>query len=129
LNVNEKNEYIADNFQERRRFVRVPFIFPVKYTIFGDPENKYYHALSDNLSEGGIKIISIDKIREGEDIILEFSLPTPEGIFEIRSKGKVVWYREKENRNFCGVEFSALDEGLKKILQDFINRIIQFRGI
>ena len=114
---------------ERRRFVRVPFIFPVKYRLVEDEENREFHALSDNLSEGGIKIICMQKVGEGKEMLLQFSLPTSDGIFEICCKGLVVWYQESESRSFCGVQFSDLAEEHQIILHDFIKRILEFRGV
>ena len=114
---------------ERRRFVRVPFIFPVKFNIVGDDEKKEYHALSDNLSEGGIKIICMHKIKEDVDVTISFSLPTSEGIFNIQCKGHVAWYRENDNRNFCGIQFQDLHEDHQIVLHNFIKRILEFRGV
>ena len=114
--------------QERRKFVRVPFIFPVKYRLVEDEENREFHALSDNLSEGGIKIICMHKVGEGKNMILQFSLPTSEGIFEIHCQGHVAWYQENENRSFCGVQFSNLEEEHQLVLHNFIKRICEFRG-
>jgi c-di-GMP-binding flagellar brake protein YcgR len=113
---------------ERRRFVRVPFIFPVKFQIAGDPEGRVFHALSDNLSEGGIKIISMQPMEEGADIVLDFALPTPQGVVEIRCSGRIVWYQEAQGRNFCGVQFSEMDGRHQEVLQQFIGKILEFRG-
>ena len=114
---------------ERRRFVRVPFIFPVKYVLADDKDKKEYHSLSDNLSEGGIKIICMQKIDEGTDIRLDFSLPTSDGIIEIKCLGRIAWYREKDNKIYCGVQFVDLDSDKHKLLQNFIFKILEYRGV
>ena len=112
---------------ERRRFVRVPFIFPVKYALAGE-EDKSYHALSDNLSEGGIKIICMEKIEMGTEVLVTFALPTSEGVFEMTCRGCVVWYQELLNRNFCGVQFQEVKPEDQKVLHHFIQKILDFRG-
>ncbi|MBN1521858.1 MAG: PilZ domain-containing protein [Candidatus Aureabacteria bacterium] len=114
---------------ERRRFVRVPFIFPVKYTVVEDEEKTEYHALSDNLSEGGIKIICMNDVQEGCEILLRFSLPTSEGIVDIACRGKVVWYKESSKRRFCGVQFVKVNEEDQLVLRNFVKKILEFRGI
>ena len=117
---------------ERRRFVRVPFIFPVKYALAGE-EDKSYHALSDNLSEGGIKIICMEKIEMGTEVFVTFALPTSEGVFEMTCRGCVVWYQELSNqelssRNFCGVQFQEVKPEDQRVLHQFIQKILDFRG-
>ena len=114
---------------ERRRFVRVPFIFPVKYKFPEEDLKKEYHGLSDNISEGGIKIICMQKIEEGIDIDISFSLPTSEGVIQIECRGTVAWFRERDGRNYCGVQFTDLNPELQMTLKNFIEKILQFRGV
>ncbi len=112
---------------ERRRFVRVPFIFPVNFKIINDDNDKVYHALSDNISEGGLKIICLDPIEKGNRVEINFHLPSEKGMNEIKCFGDIVWISEGKNKRYCGIQFLEMkNEDVEKI-RNFVNRILEFR--
>jgi len=115
--------------KERRKFIRVPFIFPVNFKIVNksDDEDRIYHALSDNISEGGLKIICLDPVDKDDEIEINFYLPIKDGMKEIKSNAQVVWKQEGNKKNFCGVQFINIKNEDKEAIRNFVNRIMEFK--
>lgn len=96
---------------DRRRFSRVPCDFPVKVEkvpkrSLADVEN----LLSEDLSEGGIRLSSPRFFSVQERMLLE--LDTPEEPGSIRTLGRVVWVEQSSytDQFRLGVEFADLSE-------------------
>lgn len=93
--------------EERRRFLRNAISLEVKYAFLENPLLEYT-CLSSNISAGGMKLHTKEKILIGSKLKLSFKLPNddnptcPEVI--------VLWIKKKEDDVFeTGVVFTRLD--------------------
>ena len=109
---------------EKRRYIRVPSNFPVKYYSTEDPQAAYspYESMSDNISIGGMMFFAEKMFKVGELLRLDFSLPDELKKINLFVIAKVVWVDEIEKDKLynTGVEFQNITEEQKREISLFV---------
>jgi c-di-GMP-binding flagellar brake protein YcgR len=113
----------APQLTDRRRFSRVPCDFPVRVEkvpkrSLADIEN----LLSEDLSEGGIRLSSPRFFPVQERMLLELDAPEEPG--SIRALGRVVWVEQSSytDQFRLGVEFADLSERDRSRLRGLVEQ-------
>jgi CheY-like chemotaxis protein len=96
----------------RRRYIRVPLTAEVVITV----GSKNLHAVSWNLSEGGMQV-EAEGLRSQEKVLVSFRLPAPE--VSIDGEGIVAWV----GKNRQGIQFTSLSEQNQLAIRKFIASI------
>jgi len=102
---------------ERRRFSRV--VLHQAIALSFDRE-KYLEAQCVDLSEGGIRCLSVGPVEPLTRIYLMVGIPEGEKIRQIRTEGSVVWVERKDDKFEFGVAFDQLPEADAAALRAFI---------
>lgn len=114
---------------EKRRFIRVPSHFPVKYYSVEDPtaERTPFESMSDNISIGGMMFFSEKMFNMGEVLRLEFKIENLGKVVSMSIFGRVVWTDEIEKDSLynTGVEFNNLSQDQKDELGSFVKTILE----
>ncbi|MCM8814043.1 MAG: PilZ domain-containing protein [Candidatus Omnitrophica bacterium] len=108
---------------EQRRAARVYSNFSVQVRPFRNGFNPHiYHALSQDVSETGIKLNSFDFFSINARLFMELLIA--EHVVPVRSVGRVVWIERisYQDRYKLGVDFSELTSSDRHCLQHFILR-------
>ena len=106
-----KDEYGG---KERRKYPRIQATF-VEYSVIGEVASKEISSFTEDVSAGGICILSCEKIET--DSLLSLKIYLPDGGGPIEAKGKVAWagvstFLSMEGRKHydLGIEFIQIDE-------------------
>lgn len=112
---------------QRRQFFRLEYNLPVKYRIVDstevedDIEEKYRYGMSEDLSGGGISILTDEIINKNEIICCQCFLDQQNSI---EFTGKVIRVSDKMKnevkRYSIGVSFTEIEEKYRDILIKFI---------
>jgi c-di-GMP-binding flagellar brake protein YcgR len=90
---------------ERRLYVRVPFLKPVR--VWAPPEDRPVEARTLDISLGGVGITCRAAFRKGQVVIIGFRLTDPRlGTVEERVTGRVANLQADDDSNRVGIEFS-----------------------
>ncbi|MBM3246442.1 MAG: PilZ domain-containing protein [Candidatus Omnitrophica bacterium] len=117
-------------FAERRAFPRLACNAEVDYTIISAPKQAANPTIqSKDISAGGIRIVTLEKLNPETMLDLKFWLPDSREA--ISAAGKVVWAEEFTVGNLksskaceTGVEFISIsEEDREKIKQFVIERL------
>ena len=93
------NRSIAEN----RKYLRSLFVFPVRFGLVTRAQPKptaSFHAFSDNISEGGLKIEIKKEIPLKARLQLRFDLIIREKLNQIETEADIRWLRKKTNGFF-----------------------------
>jgi len=101
---------------DKRQFPRVNLRTAMRCQIRGRPH--FDHAISDNISVGGISFVGNNFIAPTTAVMLEINLLSK----ILHPVGKIVWTQPIPHcdRNRLGIEFLELDLKEKSFLSDFI---------
>jgi c-di-GMP-binding flagellar brake protein YcgR len=122
----EENKYSGI---ERRRFVRIPFSFPVRITFCSGysedslKQNGPPQLLQCNdIGIGGMQIKFTQKPKSGQYIKIRLTLPMHKDNQIINITGQILWsqYEEEEKVYKTGIFFVSIDEIEKIKLEAFI---------
>lgn len=109
---------------EKRRFVRANF--PCKIEVH-TPEEISIHSHTENIGEGGVRVIIEKKIDMASMVDLQIYM----GKEAVGCKGKVVWVVEKVNpidkkAMFfdTGIEFHDINDSDRKLIGNLVETII-----
>jgi len=117
---------------ERRKFPRVNAKYQINVVctgevIQGEPPRYVFHTYTENISEGGIKIVLEREVKVGSLLELELFITGKESL-PIKCKGVVVWTKKsnlegtKPDLFQTGIQFSDLKSPVySKLLKDVIN--------
>jgi c-di-GMP-binding flagellar brake protein YcgR len=110
--------------KEKRRFVRADL--PCKIEVYV-PKQRVFNTHTENISEGGVRVILENKIEVFSIVGLEVYL----GKEPIICKGRVVWVIEKANPVSekillydIGIEFYEIKEEDKHIIKNFVESVV-----
>ncbi len=116
--------------QDRRKYVRIDYIFDVDYEILLEIQNNKEKGITKDISLGGVafQISSLDtKLQKDSIIVIRLSIK--ELIGELKAVGRVVRIWEEENqgikKKFCAVKFVTIDPYDYEILEDFIDQYLK----
>ena len=124
------NNYNGPN---RRKFIRIPFHFPVRLVICGydkeslKKDSGYVYAYCNNISLGGIRIQCDTKLKMG--IFVKMKLVLPFDNLEnkmLHLIGQVIWSKKAEQNNnyVAGIQFVDLEKEDELILRQFIKEAL-----
>jgi c-di-GMP-binding flagellar brake protein YcgR len=103
---------------EKRIFPRVNVKAPIRYKR--NPRGKFFAAISQNISEGGLGIISNQFIPAWEKLWIEF---TPfSGPETVRALAQVVWAQQirYSDRYQIGIKFTQIDQASRETLSNYV---------
>jgi uncharacterized protein (TIGR02266 family) len=99
------------NTQDRREFFRIPVTTKVKFKD-GDREEVLF---TEDLSEGGLFLKSMNPPFVGTVLDLEISIPNVDQLIQL--KGEVAWRLEGKG---CGVRFVRVTQAQRKLIKGFL---------
>lgn len=104
-------------YPERRRYDRASIRVGVRVKT----EAGFKHYSSDNLSAGGIFLLTNEPIEE--ESVLEMELYIPSVSLPVRAKGEVVWKQRQQPRGFA-VKFTEIADGARKLIGWVVKRYL-----
>ncbi len=102
--------------RERRRYARLPYSTAVQCTTAG----KRFQCLSINLSEGGMLLDEAGGLEVGQEVGLDFSVPSCRRSLHTQAK-----VQRKEPPNRIAVLFHAIERDVSEVVQNFIAEGVQ----
>jgi c-di-GMP-binding flagellar brake protein YcgR len=118
--------------EERRKFTRVNAKYQVNVkcsgqVIKGDPQRYIFNAYTENISEGGMKIILEREIKVGSLIDLQLFITDKESL-PIQCNGVIIWNKKanpegtKPDLYHTGIQFTELTNAVyRKFLKEVIS--------
>lgn len=104
--------------KERRKYVRLDAGLAFTYKIKG-AERPEELSVTKNISPGGIRGLVEAKIKKGDWLNLNISIPTSKK--PITSVAKVVWTADKEaDKINAGIKFEEIDPEIKNKFLEYI---------
>ncbi len=115
---------MAFGIEEKRRVPRIRISNPLRFQIRGKPEAN--HGITDNISTGGIAIISNKFLARATLVMLEFNVLS-RILFPI---GRITWAEAipQSDRYRLGIEFMEMANEEKNHLSDFIHLRVNNMG-
>ncbi len=109
------------NGMERRERERVNLVLKARYQVTRNHHKIQGSSFSEDISLGGMRLVTYEKLRQGEELELEMEM-LPHEI--LKCKARVVWIKDleqKEKRGFMvGVQFTELSKAVAKHLEGFM---------
>ena len=86
-------------------------------------DNNFFNGFSANISDGGLFVATVNLLKIGTQIDLNFSLPSGE---KIQAQGVVRWVREVSDKHpdafpGIGVQFTKLDDAAQAAIERFVS--------
>lgn len=105
-------------FEEKRRYPRFNSHLPVRFQLKDSP-SKFGHALSRDISEGGMRLILNEFFRPKTEVLLEMIVLGR----IINPSAKVVWaQRISHSDNYqIGLEFLEMDRIEREKLKNYVD--------
>ncbi|MBD3264410.1 MAG: PilZ domain-containing protein [Candidatus Omnitrophica bacterium] len=114
---------------ERRRFIRHPMCFPLKYKVLkrGFSKKREDYSSTKNISRGGLLFPSRYAVEPGSLILLK--MPFQDKIFKVR--GKVLHCNISQDTNLyeIGVSFQRYSDAFKVRLVEQLYLISEYRDL
>jgi c-di-GMP-binding flagellar brake protein YcgR len=129
-NYSDENLYAGP---ERRKFVRIPFSFPIRFKVCGfdkknlQEEGISQYAYSNNISIGGIQLKLAEKVKAGQFIKMKMTLPIGPDCKVLNLLGQILWTRKDEvdKQFYTGVSFIDMEEAQKNTMEEFIRESLK----
>jgi c-di-GMP-binding flagellar brake protein YcgR len=112
--------------EERRKYKRFPFVFPIKYTYLGKSPDASrasefsLYSFSNNISRGGMMLTITNNIPPGEYIDLIITLPVEHEVISIHAVSLVKWIQKEEEGFLAGIEFARIRDEDLTVIQRFL---------
>ena len=114
---------------EKRRYIRVPSHFPVRYYSVEDKQaaSSPFESMSDNISVGGMMFFAERQFLINEVLRLEFKVENSGRVISMSIFGRVVWADEIEKDTLynTGVEFQNPSQEQKDELGIFVKNTLK----
>lgn len=111
-----------ENFQDRREHKRVEGFFEVFVNLNPEIPDKFY-CISEDISEGGMRIRTPRPLKDRNHAILTFSLPN--NPTQITAQVVVAWAstNPKEDGYYeSGIQFLFINDAEKKAIRSYISQ-------
>jgi len=110
---------------ESRSKKRIRFVFPIRVGILDNTsetgEIEYFHAFSDNISEGGLKIPLQKDIPVNTKLRLRFDLIIKDEIHIVETIGLIKWVKNKKvGPKEYGITFESLSTSGWRTVERFM---------
>ena len=104
--------------EERRKYIRLETNIKFTYRLEG-AKDAVGRAVTKNISPGGIRALVNNRIKKGNRLELNISVPkVKKSIFAI---GKVIWLAdEKADKVDVGIKFEEIDADIKNKFLEYI---------
>ena len=110
---------MLEEIMSRRRHSRAPYITPVRVTM----GNKTIEARSEDVSEGGLLVITTLPIPENQTVVMQFALPATGEL--VTCYGEVRWTRPRVDNPHApcatGIQFSGLAESALMVIRHYVS--------
>ena len=118
--------------EERRKFPRVNVKYQINVICTGEviqgyPQYYIFHTYTENISEGGIRVILEKEVKVGSLVELELFITDKESL-PIKCKGVIIWTKKanpegtKPDLFHTGIQFTDLTSSVyRKLLGDVIS--------
>ena len=120
-----KKLHLKINFKEKRRFIRHPVCYPLKFRIKSKRMNE--ESTTVNVSEGGLLFLSRRPVQQGS--LLVVSLPFRDKIFKVEARVMHVEREEEKDLYSVGVAFHRISDAIKVKLLEQIYLIDEYRHL
>lgn len=127
--VNKKKVKTKVSLVERRRFIRHPLVFPLKYRVLDNNEKGVKECCSRtvNISQGGLMFVSKEPANVNDKIMLQ--MPVEKKVFNVQAK-VTHCSRDVETQLYeIGVCFFRLHDAFKTKLIEQIYLILEYRDL
>jgi c-di-GMP-binding flagellar brake protein YcgR len=107
--------------EERRKYPRIKYELVVEYNVSN--QQQPVETISQDISEGGICLITREFLQTGIPVDLHFFIP--DSATPIKVTGIVTWNEIKSDGNkfLNGIKFIRMDETQLDLIQKFINSV------
>jgi type IV pilus assembly protein PilZ len=113
---------MRNQVEEKRKKARIPLRVKVEYRSLGG----FVSDWTDNISEGGLFILTENPLPVGSQVRLVFSLPGLPLMLDLR--GRVRWVTSPYGlRSGMGIEFTELGESVRGRIQDYVSQALSVR--
>ncbi len=110
---------MLEEIMSRRKFSRAPYITPVRITL----RDKTIDARSEDVSEGGLLVITNQPVPENETVVMQFALPATGEL--ITCYGDVRWNRPRPENPHApcatGIQFNGLAESALMVIRHYVS--------
>jgi c-di-GMP-binding flagellar brake protein YcgR len=118
--------------EERRRYPRADVKYRINVictgeVIKGQPQNYIFHTYTENISEGGTRLVLEKEIKPGSLVSLELFVSDKESL-PVKCNGVVIWSKKanpestKPDLFHMGIQFTDLKNPIYlKLVRDVIN--------
>ncbi|MDD2689027.1 MAG: PilZ domain-containing protein [Candidatus Omnitrophica bacterium] len=121
-------------FKERRKFPRAEIKYRINIicegsVILGEPKDFIFHTYTENISEGGIKVVLEKELKTASLVKLELYITTKKSL-PIKCKGIVVWSKKtnpegtKPDLFITGFQFLELEKRDQDVIGSIVNRCL-----
>lgn len=100
---------------QRRRFARAPFVTPVLIML---PDGTSTHGKSEDVSEGGLLVITEGMCPNGVEATIRFMTPLDGRVVELKAGTR--WVKSARGKAAIGLEFVRLPEGLRQEIAEYV---------
>lgn len=96
----------------------------VEADVTFESESNFYQGFSENISEGGLFLVTYLTRKPGETLTVRFSLPGVERIFEVLTEVRWVRHGDSERglRPGLGVRFLNLPDADRRTIERFVRK-------
>ncbi|MDD5432081.1 MAG: PilZ domain-containing protein [Candidatus Omnitrophica bacterium] len=126
---------MAKEVRERRKYPRASLKYKINIicegtVVSGRPKDYIFHAYTENLSEGGIRVILEKELSKASIVRLELFI-TSKKTAPIVSDGLVIWTKKvnpdgtKPDLFNTGIQFIGLGEIEQKIIRGVVQHCLQ----
>jgi c-di-GMP-binding flagellar brake protein YcgR len=111
--------------RERREYLRIDDLVPITYhKILPPPQTPSKGGMRENISGGGIKLVTAEGFTPGTILQLKMELPDPFQKITIETTGKVIWSKEKKIgehiRYEMGIAYLDIPESERKKVINYV---------
>jgi c-di-GMP-binding flagellar brake protein YcgR len=118
---------MARSIEERRKYLRLRVYHLVKYRVISDKPSHSAFSLSSirDIGAGGVCLVIEKQLPVSTKLELEINFPDIGG--SILTSGRVVWVKQvaKTSRYMLGIEFTGIDEALRKRIDTNVRFVYQ----
>lgn len=120
--VNEKLPQDISRFKERRQFPRVNYSMSVQFKQISKTSGLFAGTLSEDLSGGGIRLLSDEFLPPRTKLLLDFSIGTT--LTQIKTVAEIRWIMQKPlyDKYVAGLQFIEIPEDQKRQIIAFVRQ-------
>jgi len=122
IRIPNKKLKLKINFREKRRFIRHPVCYPLKFRVKSARYSEESSTL--NISEGGLLFLSKRSVKKGALLILD--MPFRDKVFKVEARVMHVEAEKGDTLYSVGVAFHRISDAIKVKLLEQIYLIDEY---